>query len=116
MINKLKYLLVPASFFVGVYFADDVRSLRSNLYYQPQDGFYSRPYDLRVEKKEICNRVEAYLTDVKTGDSHKIGPRMFVGSPSHRINSVMSIPKESLSKKNMKGLAFILDFYDSVFD
>jgi len=116
LIKGLKYLVVSVSFFAGVYFADDVRALRSNFYYQPQDGFYSRPYDLRIDRKDFDGKIEVYLKDVRTNEFHKIGPRMFVGSPSHRINSVVNIPKEYASKKNLKGLSFILDFYDSFFD
>lgn len=116
MLSKLKYLVVPAGFFLGVYFSDDVRSLRSNFYYKPQDGFYCRPYDLRVERKNFNGRIEVYLSDVRTGDSHKIGPKMFVGSASHRINSVVNIPREYACKKKLGGLSFILDFYESIFD
>ncbi|MFH1210945.1 MAG: hypothetical protein V1645_03435 [archaeon] len=109
MLNKIKYLVVPLGFLAGVYFADDVKSLRSNFYYQPQDGFYCRPYDLRIDRRSVGSKVESYLSDVRTGESHKIGPNLFVGSPSHRVNSVISIPKEYLAKKNLKGLIFILD-------
>lgn len=116
MIKGLKYLVVPLSFFAGVYFADEVKSLRSSFYYQPQDGFYCRPYDLRIERKSFDGKIEVYLADAKNGEYHKIGPKMFVGSASHRINSVINIPKEYATKKNLKGLSFILDFYESIFD
>lgn len=116
MIKGLKYLVVPLSFFAGIYFSEDVKALRSNFYYQPQDGFYSRPYDLRLERKDFDGRIEVYLKDTRTNEFHKIGPKMFVGSPSHRINSVVSIPKEYVSKKNLKGLSFLIELYDSFFD
>jgi hypothetical protein len=64
---------------------------------------------LRVERRHVGSKVESYLSDVRTGESHKVGPCMFVGSPSHRVNSVINIPKEYLAKKNLKGLTFILD-------
>ncbi len=113
MLKGLKYLVVPLSFLAGVYFADDVKSFRSNFFYEPREGFYCRPYDLRVEKRVIGGKVEVYLADVKNGEYHKIGPKMFVGSPSHRISSVISIPQEYLNKSNLKGLSRLLD---SVFD
>ncbi|MEM4245133.1 MAG: hypothetical protein QXR60_02940 [Candidatus Nanoarchaeia archaeon] len=116
MLKGLKYLVFPISFFAGVYFADDVKSLRSNFYYQPQQGFYSRPYDLRIETKNICGKVEVYLTDVKTGEYHKIGPKMFVGSASHRINSVVNLPKEYANKRNVKSLSFLIDLCESILD
>ncbi len=116
MLKGLKYLVLPLGFFAGVYFSDDVKGLRSNFFYQPQDGFYSRPYDLRIERKTICGKVEVYLTDTKTGEYHKIGPKMFVGSASHRISSVVNLPKEYATEKNMKGLSFIIDLCDSFFD
>jgi hypothetical protein len=115
LLKGLKYLVVPASFFVGVYLSDDVKSLRSNFYYQPQDGFYSKPYDLRLERKNFNGKIEVYLSDIKTGDSHMIGSKMFVGSPSHRINSVLNIPKEYIHKKH-KGLASLVEFCYSFFD
>lgn len=113
MLKGLKYVAVPLSFFMGVCFADDVVGLRSCFYYQVQQGFYSRPYDLRVERKSFNSRIEVYLVDVKTGDSHMVGPKMFVGSPSHRISSVLNIPKEYAEKKN---LSFLVRLYDFVFD
>ncbi len=116
LLKGLKYVVIPVSFFAGVYLADDFKALRSNLYYQPREGFYSRPYDLRVERKNVCGKLEVYLTDVKTGDIHKIGPKMFVGSASHRLNSVINIPKEYASRKNLKGLSWLIDFYESIFD
>jgi len=116
LLKGLKYLVFSASFFAGVYFADDVRGLRANFYYQPQDGFYSRPYDLRIERKNIAGRLEVYLADARTGDSQKIGPKLFVGSPSHRLRSVVNIPQEYLNKKNMKELSWLLGFCESVFD
>ncbi len=116
LLKGLKYLLVPVSFFAGVYLADDFMALRSNFYYQPSQGFYSKPYDLRVERKNVYGKIEVYLVDVKTGDMHKIGPKMFVGSASHRINSVINIPKEYAARKNLKGLSWLIDLYESVFD
>lgn len=116
MFDKIRYFALPLGFFLGVYLAEDVRSLRSNLYYKPQEGFFSRPYDLRVEKRSLNDRVEVYLTDVRTGDFHMIGPEMFVGSPSHRINSVINIPREYAKKKNLGVLLSLIELYDSLFD
>ena len=115
MIKGLKYLVIPASFFVGVLLADNIKGMRY-ISYEAAKGFYCRPNDLRIDRRIVNGKLEVYLADSSTGDSHKVGPKMFVGSPAHRVNSVISIPKEYANKKNLKGLSGLLELYDSFFD
>jgi len=54
--------LAISSFSAGVYFSDDIKDLIPKNYVV-QDGFYERPYDLRLVHIENNGKIETYLFD-----------------------------------------------------
>ncbi|MBM3199314.1 hypothetical protein FJZ53_00130 [Candidatus Woesearchaeota archaeon] len=107
--------IIAASFAAGVLMSEPIKDLRKNFRYEAAEGFYERPYNLKIEtRKNMKGEIETYLYDDETKQYHKIGQKMYVGDYKHRIKSVTSIPKELAEKHKL--LKFILDAYSLVSD
>ena len=90
--------VLALTFFTGVYFAEDVRSLRSMYPYTVKPEFFQRPYDLRIVRKEVNGSIESYLADTETRNYQRIGPDLYVGDGIHRLESVIDSTKEFISR------------------
>ena len=107
--------LIATSFFLGVMFSEPIKDMRRYFHHEAAEGFYERPYDLKVEtRKNVEGKIEAYLYDKETKQHQKIGENMYVGDYKHRIKSVVNIPKEIAEKHKL--LKIVLDVYSLVFD
>ena len=104
---------IALSFFLGVMFSEPIKDTRSYFHYETAKGFYEQPYNLKIKtRKNLEEKIEAYLYDKETNQYQKIGPNMYVGDSKHRMKSAGHIIIEMMEDE----LKFLSNFYSFIFD